>query len=73
MWYRTFLVAFSDRSLVVLPIDCKDVSLCTHKVWPTVVTHLLTPDGLSAIVYAEGGHGYFVKLTETGELTSPSR
>ena len=68
---RLFLVAFADSSLVTVPVDCKDVTLCEHIVWPKQPLSLHSSDGKSVVLYCEGGFACAFTFTAAGALSCP--
>lgn len=62
------MIAFQDSSLVVVPLDCKDVALCERAVWPKQPLKLQSVDGKSASIYCDGGYVCVVTVSEEGSL-----
>lgn len=58
---------------MVVPLECKDVTLCERSKWPKQPLQLTTIDGSKATVYCEGGYVSIVSLTESGSLPSSHR
>jgi hypothetical protein len=70
---KYFLIAFSDSSLVAVPLDCNDVTLCEHVSWPKQPIKLLSSDGKTALVLCEAGFVFTLSMSAEGALPAAPR
>lgn len=67
-FYSQFIVAFEDKSLILLPLDCTIISRCQHIIYSKQPRQLYSHDGRSITIYFNGGYVITTTLTSDGQL-----